>query len=225
MNQNVIKILPSLLAADFGNLEAGARKAAEAGGDGLHMDVMDGHFVPNITMGPDVVRMAKRAIKIPLNVHLMISNPDKMAKVFGEAGAGSILIHIEVSCDIKAVLHEIRGMGIRPGITLSPDTPAEAIFPVLGDVDEVLCMTVRPGFGGQKFIPEVLPKIRKVRAELRRIGRNADVLVDGGINPETAVQCAAHGANVFVAGVYLYRSSDMAGEIAHLRKAAAESFK
>jgi ribulose-phosphate 3-epimerase len=214
------KVLPSLLAADFGDLRGGARLAESAGGDALHMDIMDGHFVPNLSMGPDVVKMAKNSVKIPLSVHLMISNPDKLVPAFLDAGADIILIHIEVDCDVPAILKQIRSGGRKAGITLNPATPAEAVFPVLENVDQVLCMTVQPGFGGQSFRPEVLPKIRAIRDRLNKMKRGSDILVDGGINHETALKCAEHGANAFVAGVFLYKSRDMAAEIRRMRDAA-----
>ncbi|MEI6972280.1 MAG: ribulose-phosphate 3-epimerase [bacterium] len=216
-----LKILPSLLAADFGRLEAEAVRAEAAGADALHLDVMDGHFVPNLTMGPDIVKMARKSVRIPLNVHLMIDNPDKLVQVFLDAGASTILIHIEVDCDVRAVLTMIRQAGVRPGITVKPETPIEAIYPVLDIVDEVLCMTVPPGFGGQKFRPDVLPKIKTLRARLDAAGDSKDIMVDGGVTRETIAACAAHGANSFVAGVALFRAQDMAAEVSLMRLRAA----
>jgi len=220
-----IQILPSLLAADVGYLADGARAAERAGGDALHLDIMDAHFVPNLSMGPTVVEMARRTVSIPLSVHLMMSRPDRYARRFIEAGAHSLLIHIEADCDVAATLDEIRGLGARPGITLNPGTAAEQVFPVLDRVDEILCMTVEPGYGGQSFLAGVLPKIRALRDRAREAGRDeVDLLVDGGINHETAARCAAHGANAFVAGTFLYGSSDMAAEIARLRSGAEGAF-
>lgn len=214
-------ILPSLLAADFGNLEAGVRKAEAAGADGLHLDIMDGHFVPNLSMGPDVVRMARRCCpKLPRNVHLMMSNPGDHLGRFIEAGAHVLLIHIEVAGDVPAMLREIRRLGARPGITLNPGTEAERIFPVLSLVDEVLCMTVHPGYGGQSFIPDVLPKIRTVRNRIRDMKLAVDISVDGGIDAGTGPQCAAMGANVLIAGTSLYSSADMRDAVSKLRAAA-----
>jgi len=220
-----ILVLPSLLAADFGNLAEGARRAEDSGGDALHVDIMDGHFVPNLSMGPDVVAMARAAVRIPLSVHLMMTNPHEYLTSFIEAGANSLLIHIEAECDVPAALGRIRELGARPGITLNPETPAEMVFGVLERVDEVLCMTVHPGYGGQAFMPEVLPKIRALRARAAAKGRHLDILVDGGIDADTAAQCAAHGANAFVAGTSLYRSSDMAARVAELRARAAAAFR
>jgi ribulose-phosphate 3-epimerase len=219
-----IQILPSLLAADFGNLEAGARRAEAAGGDALHIDVMDGHFVPNISMGPAVVEMARHCVKMPLSVHLMITEPDRYIGKFIDAGADSLLIHIESKCDVAKTLDMIRELGARPGITLNPETPVGAIFPVMGHVDEVLCMTVHPGFGGQEFMREVLPKVRAVRNYANSQGMaDLDILVDGGIDLHTVSDCAAHGANVFVAGSSLYHAFDMAAEVDIMRRNATES--
>lgn len=215
-----LKILPSLLAADFGRLEAEAIRAEAAGGDALHLDVMDGHFVQNLSMGPDIVRMVRKAVRIPLSVHLMIDNPDQMAATFVEAGASTVLVHIEVSCDIRAVLTLIRKLGARSGITLRPGTPAEAVYPVLDLADEILCMTVEPGYGGQKFRPEVLPKIQILRKRLVAAGEEKDIMVDGGVNQETIAACSSHGANSFVAGVALFRAGDMAAEIKSMRQKA-----
>jgi len=217
-----ILVLPSLLAADFGNLEAAARKAEASGGDALHLDIMDAHFVPNLSMGPDVVKMAKRCTRIPLSVHLMMTRPDNYLERFIDAGADSLLIHIEADCDVPIALERIRELGAHPGITLSPETPAKQIFPVIEIVDEVLCMTVRPGYGGQSFMPEIMPKIRQVRDFACAHGKaDIDILVDGGIGPDTVEQCAAAGANAFVAGTSLYAADDMGAAISALRAKAA----
>ncbi len=216
-----VLILPSLLAADMGNLEAAARRAESAGADALHLDIMDGVFVPNISMGPAVVAMARRCIKIPLSVHLMLIHPDRYVRAFAEAGANSILIHIEADCDVPATLRQIRNLGIKPGITLNPGTPAARIFPVLDLVDEVLVMTVAPGYGGQPFMPQILPKIREVREALRQsLLPERNILVDGGVDQVTAPQCAAQGANALVAGTALYKATDMAAAVLRMRRDA-----
>lgn len=217
-----ICILPSLLAADVGKLGAAARMAEDSGGDALHIDIMDAHFVPNLSMGPSVVEMAKRCISIPLSVHLMMSRPDQYLIRFIEAGADSLLIHIEAECDVPKALRRIGELGARPGITLNPETPAELIDPVLSEVDEVLCMTVHPGYGGQSFIPDVLGKIQAVRRRADASGRDVDILVDGGINEQTIVDCSRHGANCFVAGTDLYGAPDMAAQVSLLRKRATK---
>jgi ribulose-phosphate 3-epimerase len=213
-----IRILPSLLAADMGNLAAEAKKAEQCGGDALHLDIMDGVFVPNISMGPAVAQMADRNVDIPLNVHLMLLYPDRFAERFIDAGADAVLIHVEADCDVPGTLETIRQRGVKAGITLNPETPAESVFPVLDKVDQVLCMSVHPGYGGQAFIPETLPKIQAIREQARTLGlANLDILVDGGIDLQTAPACAAHGATSLIAGTALYRASDMQADITRMR--------
>jgi ribulose-phosphate 3-epimerase len=219
------KILPSLLAADPGYLAEGAQLAAASGADELHLDIMDGHFVPNISMGPAVVAMARREVDIPLNVHLMLSRPDQYLDAFIKAGADTIHIHIEAECNVAKTLQQIRDRGAKPGITLNPDTSPRLLYPVLPSVDEVLVMTVRPGYGGQSFMEQALPSIRAVRAEANRLGiPDLSVMVDGGINHETATRCAENGANAFVAGTFLYKSADMAAEISTMRNHVTRAF-
>lgn len=220
------QILPSLLAADMGRLTDEAKRAEDAGADALHLDIMDGVFVPNISFGPAVVETCRRAVRIPLNVHLMLLYPAQYLTRFIDAGADSLLIHIEAESDVPAALERIRELGARPGITLNPKTPAAMIAPVLGAVDEVLCMTVQPGYGGQSFMPEVLPKIRAIRDMAKAAGLDQlDIMVDGGVDHDRAADCAAQGANMLVAGTFLFKSRDMASEIATMRsrviKAAA----
>lgn len=220
-----IQILPSLLAADVGRLEEGVRKAEAAGADALHIDIMDAHFVPNLSMGPTVVEMAKRHTRIPLNVHLMMSKPDQYVTRFADVGSDTLHIHIEAECDVPDTLERIRRLGMRPGITLNPETPAEMIFHVLDMVDEVLVMSVRPGYGGQKFIPDSLAKIRAIRDHATRMQKNSlDLMVDGGVNSELGAECAAHGANMLVAGTSLYGAADMKAELTLMRKKATERF-
>ncbi len=220
-------ILPSLLAADPGHLAEGASLAEAAGADALHLDIMDGHFVPNISMGPAVVAMASKTVSIPCNVHLMLTHPDRYVDAFAKAGSETLLIHIEADCDVPATLEQIRRTGMRPGITLNPHTPAETIFPILDQIAEILVMTVRPGYGGQSFMPEPLDTIRTIRERCLQSRDLAQmtIMVDGGINAETAEQCAAAGANAFVAGTYLYGAGDMSAAITDLRARTTAAYE
>lgn len=209
-----IQILPSLLAADFGILGAEISRVARSGAEALHIDVMDAHFVPNLSFGPDVVALARRVEPdLYRNVHLMMTRPDLYLEPFAKAGAQTIQIHVEADCDIHHELARIRAMGIRPGLVLNPETPVELVLPYLKACDELLVMTVHPGYGGQKFISECLPKITAVRKRMPRL----DVMVDGGVNAETAVLAAQAGANQFVAGSYLFKQLDMGASVDALR--------
>jgi len=229
--KRIISILPSLLAGDFGHLEESALKAQAAGGDALHMDIMDGHFVPNLSMGPDVVRMAHQCVRIPLSVHLMLTRPDHFVDPFIEAGADTLLIHVELQCDVAETLRRIREKGVRPGLALNPETPARALDPYWGAFDEVLCMTVHPGFGGQSFMEEVLPKITEIFNQAQHQsgqGRGGappvDIGVDGGIDMETVKRAAGAGANIIIAGNSLYKAADMGHDVAAMRTLAEQAF-
>ena len=217
MKQPKIQILPSLLAADVGRLADEARRAEAAGADALHMDIMDAHFVPNLSFGPAVVSMAHATVALPLSVHLMMDNPEAYAERFIQAGAATLLIHAEITGDRRALLRRIRGWGARAGITLNPETPLTALDGLLEEADEVLCMTVHPGYGGQSFIAEVLPKITGVRAAIRASGRAINLSVDGGIDIETAAAAARAGANLLIAGTSLYQKTDMAAAVRAMR--------
>ena len=213
-----IQILPSLLAADVGALGAEIARVARSGADALHLDVMDAHFVPNLSFGPDVVALARRvAPGLFRNVHLMMTRPDLYLEAFARAGAQTIQVHVEADCDLHAELARIRALGLRAGLVLNPETPVGRVFPYLKACDELLVMTVHPGYGGQTFIADCLAKVSAVRARAPHL----DVMVDGGVNAETAVLAARTGANQFVAGSYLFRQADMAAAVAALRAACA----
>jgi ribulose-phosphate 3-epimerase len=208
------QILPSLLAADFGRLADEILRAEASGAEALHLDVMDAHFVPNLSFGPDVVALAARtAPGFYRNVHLMMTRPDLYLEAFAKAGAQTIQIHVEADCDIHTELKRIRAMGLKNAIVINPETPVEHLFPYLDEIDEALVMTVHPGYGGQKFIEDCMPKVEI----LRRMRPNLDIMVDGGINAETALIAAKAGANQFVAGSYLFKQADMKAAVDAMR--------
>ena len=211
------KISPSILASDFSRLGEEALSVQAAGADLLHIDVMDGHFVPNITLGAPIVKCLRKRVSLPFDVHLMISDPVKYAPDFISAGADLVTFHAECGCDIGECIRLIRALGAAPGLALKPATPAETVFPYLEDLAMVLVMTVEPGFGGQKFMADQLPKIRAVRDACLARGLATDIQVDGGITDVTLPLCEAAGANVFVAGSYVFRAEDRAAAIRSLR--------
>lgn len=217
------KIAPSILSADFTRLGEEVKAVERAGADYIHVDVMDGHFVPNITIGPMIVKAVRRVTRLPLDVHLMISNPDYFIQSFVDAGADMITVHAEAVCHLHRSIQHIRKAGAKPGVSLNPATPPEVLEYVLSDLNLVLLMTVNPGFESQAFIPEVVPKIRRLKEMIDRRKLGVEIEVDGGINPETIHQVSAAGAEVFVAGSAIFYSKDYAQTIRMMRERMARS--
>lgn len=214
-----IKISPSILSADFGKLGEQVAEASRSGADYIHVDIMDGHFVPNLTIGPIIVSGIRPWTELPLDVHLMIEEPDRLIPDFAKAGANIMTVHPEACRHLHRVIYQIKDLGARAGISLNPGTPASVLEPVIGDVDLVLVMTVNPGFGGQKYIHSVTSKIAKVRRMLDEAGSGAELEVDGGINAETASKAVEAGARVLVAGSAVFNDRDtVAGSIARIRE-------
>ena len=217
-----VRIAPSILSADFAALGDGIAAVERGGADLIHVDVMDGHFVPNITIGPAVVRAIRRVTKLPLDVHLMIMDPDRFIDAFAEAGAAMISVHVEVLPHLHRTVHAVKALGVKAGVVLNPATPIVALEQIAGDVDYVLVMSVNPGFGGQAFIPRSESKVRDVRALLDRAGNAAPVEIDGGIDSATAPRVVAAGARILVAGAAIFHTSDPERATREL-KAAAQS--
>ena len=215
-----LQIAPSLLSADFARLGEAVALAERAGADLIHFDVMDGHFVPNITIGPPVLKSLARVARLPIDVHLMIENPDRYVEAFVEAGAASVTVHAEAAVHLHRTVHLIKSLGASAGVALNPATPVGALEEIAADVDYVLVMTVNPGFGGQTFIPRSESKVRLVRDLLNRAGSRAPIEVDGGIDVHTAPRIVAAGADILVAGNAVFGAADPERAIRELRAAA-----
>ncbi|WP_042471816.1 ribulose-phosphate 3-epimerase [Bacillus ndiopicus] len=218
----MIKIAPSILAANFAKLGQEVKEVEAAGAELIHIDVMDGHFVPNISFGSIVLDAIRPLTSLPLDVHLMIENPDQYIEQFAKAGADYITVHVEACRHLHRTIQLIRSYGVKPGVVLNPHTPIESIQHVLEDIDMVLFMTVNPGFGGQKFISSVVPKIAALSKIIKERGLTIDIEIDGGITAETIVPCAQAGANIFVAGSAIYNQEDRTAALQQI-KAAGEA--
>lgn len=221
----MFKIAPSILSADFAQLGDEIDDVERNGADWIHVDVMDGHFVPNITIGPLIVEAVRPRTTLPLDVHLMIDDPDQYIKAFADSGADWITVHQEASRHLHRTVHAIKDAGVRAGVALNPATPLSTIEHVLDDLDMVLLMTVNPGFGGQSFIPNVLGKIRALRQMVEERGLALHIEVDGGINAETARDVVTQGADVLVAGSYIFGAEDRGARITALKQAVKENEK
>ncbi|MPZ18565.1 MAG: ribulose-phosphate 3-epimerase [Luteitalea sp.] len=215
-----VRIASSILAADFAALGEAVRATEEGGADWIHVDVMDGHFVPNITIGPPVVAALKRVARVPLDVHLMITEPDRYLEAFAEAGANHLIVHVEATPHLHRTVHRIQELGLRAGVALNPSTPIAAIEEMAADLDIVLLMSVNPGFGGQAFIPRSTSKVRAVRGLLERTGSRALVSIDGGIDTSNAALVVDAGVDVLIAGTTIFGTDDAGEATRALRRSA-----
>lgn len=221
----MIRIAPSILSADFASLGSEVAEAEVSGGDWIHVDVMDGHFVPNITLGPPIVKAVSLHTKLPLDVHLMIESPERYISDFAAAGASVITVHAEACVHLHRVVHQIKELGLKAGVAINPATPASAVREVLEDVDMVLVMTVNPGFGGQAFIPNTLRKITQIREWANEFNPDLLIEVDGGVSEATAPLVVSAGADVLVAGNAVFGRSDRAAAILEIREAAEAALR
>ncbi len=226
MDRGSVKLAPSILAADFARLGEQVAEADKAGADRIHVDVMDGHFVPNLSMGAPIVQALRRVTRLPLETHLMISDPDFFLEQFAEAGSDSLLVHWEGNNNLHRTVQRVKALGKRVGVVINPATPAGVLEEILPDVDQVLVMTVNPGFGHQHFIHTALPKVRRVRQMIEKIKPGCDLEVDGGIDAATAPLVVAAGANVLVAGSAIFGQGDeVASAMTRLRAAINQGVK
>jgi ribulose-phosphate 3-epimerase len=225
MDKDAVKLAPSILSADFARLGEQVKEAEKAGADRIHVDVMDGHFVPNITIGPVVVQSLRPVTRLPLETHLMISDPDLYLEDFARAGSDSLLVHWEGNNNLHRTVQRVKALGKRAGLVINPATPSSVLEEILQDVDQVLVMTVNPGFGNQHFIHTTLPKISRVREMIEQINPNCDLEVDGGIDPTTAPLAVEAGANVLVAGSAIFGAKDGIAVAIERLRAAVEKVK
>ncbi|WP_159583700.1 ribulose-phosphate 3-epimerase [Streptococcus halichoeri] len=216
---STLKIAPSILAADYANFATELKRIEKTSAEYVHIDIMDGQFVPNISFGADVVASMRKHSKLVFDCHLMVVNPERYVSAFAQAGADMMTIHLESTQHIHGALQKIKAAGMKAGVVINPGTPASALEPLLDLVDQVLIMTVNPGFGGQAFITSCLDKVRKVAAWREQKNLDFDIEVDGGIDNQTIVACAQAGANVFVAGSYLFKAQDLVAQVETLRDA------
>jgi len=217
----MVKISPSILSSDYGKLSSELKRMEDCGADMLHIDVMDGHFVPNITLGAPIVKCIRKSSSLPFDVHLMISDPYKYVPDFVKAGSDIITFHVEADSDIEKTIDLILASGKKAGLSVKPKTPVEAVYPYLDKLSMVLVMTVEPGFGGQSFMEDMMPKVSAVKAEIKKRGLDIDIQVDGGINKDTISVAAKAGANVFVSGNAIFSSDDAAKTIADFKAKAS----
>lgn len=214
----MVKVAPSILSADFSKLANEIKEVEKAGADLIHIDVMDGHFVPNITIGPLIVKAVRKSTKLPLDVHLMIENPDNFIQAFADAGADIITVHVETCKDLQRTVQLIRSYKVSPGVVLNPSTPLSDLDYILDDVDMILLMSVNPGFGGQSFIPSVLQKIKQLKDMIQNKNNHIDIEIDGGVKPDNAKDIREAGVDILVAGSAVFHSSDYKESISKIRE-------